>query len=602
MRVECPHAGQCTGCPLIELEYDEQLGWKQRRVEEALSVYPALRELRVAPTAAADPVTGYRVRAKLVVGSGGRVGLFAREGHAVVDLPGCRVLTPPVARAVEVLRELLRAPPNESGSALVSTADGGALAAVDVREALADGAPKLFVTWIGHAARTRDAELAAFARALEEHAPEVAGVAVSDQRHPARVLGAEPRRVAGERELMDRVGESVQRAVPGAFVQAHRGQAVKLHQAIVLSLASEFGGLRGRVVWDLYGGSGAIGLALQAAGARVTLVESHGAAVAAARRAGLDALVADAALRVDAPAPAAVVVNPPRRGLAPDVRRRVARANPELVVYVSCSPETLARDLDHFGRLGFGSRDVAPFDMIPLSEHVEALVVLRKVPAPQPTLLFENDELLVLDKPPHEPTAPRGEHEGSLLERVRRMPGAEQAVPLHRLGFDTSGACVFAKHPDFAGAWAQSWARGETRERYLALVRGIARKKGAVNRPLVESGQSRPARTRYERLEVVNGHSLLGVEVQEGGKDQIRRHLAGIGHPILGDERYGHAATNRHHTERYGLDRQLLHLAELAFASPGGGPRIQVTSPLPGDFISILKRMGAKRTHDFGGR
>lgn len=71
MPVECPHAGQCTGCPLIELEYDEQLGWKQRRVEEALSVYPALRELRVAPTAAADPVTGYRVRAKLVVGSGG---------------------------------------------------------------------------------------------------------------------------------------------------------------------------------------------------------------------------------------------------------------------------------------------------------------------------------------------------------------------------------------------------------------------------------------------------------------------------------------------------------------------------------------------------
>ncbi len=91
---------------------------------------------------------------------------------------------------------------------------------------------------------------------------------------------------------------------------------------------------------------------------------------------------------------------------------------------------------------------------------------------------------------------------------------------------------------------------------------------------------------------LAGGHSLVFVEPREGRKHQIRRHMAGLGHPVIGDARHGHGPTNRHFEEKHGLDRQLLHLERLELGQPTGGPPIQVSSPLPGDFIAVLQRLG----------
>lgn len=589
MRVECPHAERCTGCPLIALDYAEQLREKSGTLARALARYPSLASVPQSTIVAADPVTGYRVRAKLVVGPGGAIGLFASGSHEVLDLPDCRVLTPELARAVAAVRQLTRNPPPESGKTLVPRADGGALSALDVREARAGGVQLLVSLILDPARAPGEAELAAAARAIREREPSVAGVAVSLRGHDARVLGGAPRSVAGVSELPDEVGGVPHRATAGAFVQAHRGQAAKLHRALGSALEEALGPLAGKRIYDLYGGSGAIGLALARAGAVVTLVESYAPAARAARDAGLSVIPDDAALlRSEGPVDA-VVVNPPRRGLAPRVRQSVARARPRAVAYVSCAPDTLARDLDAFALVGFAPAFVRPFDMIPLSEQVETLALLVPAPRPSPRVLFESDELVVVDKPAHEPTTPQGEHAASLLERVRELPGCERAVPLHRLDLETSGANVFAKSGELAARWQPAFTGEATRKRYLALVRGVTRDKGVVNRPLVEAGKARPAQTRYRRLEVAGGHSLLGVEPREGKKHQIRRHLSGLGHPVVGDRRYGHAPTNRHFEEKHGLDRQLLHLERLELGVPGGGPAVVVSSPLPGDFVAVLQ-------------
>jgi 23S rRNA (uracil1939-C5)-methyltransferase len=147
--------------------------------------------------------------------------------------------------------------------------------------------------------------------------------------------------------------------------------------------------------------------------------------------------------------------------------------------------------------------------------------------------------------------------------------------------------CLFARRPREAAGHAKSLADGE--KEYVALVRGITSAKGVVNRPLLDGTREQQARTRYRRLAVTAGHSLVAVRPDQGRKHQIRRHFASIGHPVIGDHRYGHVQTNRYFEERYGLDRTFLHCRTIRLAGPAEVPQLE--SPLPGELESTLERM-----------
>jgi len=96
--VDCPHATTCAGCPLIELDYAKQLASTRGRVAGAAAHYPSLESIVTLPVAPAEPVVGYRGRAKLVISPAGAIGLYDRSGHHdVVDIPGCKVLAPALA-------------------------------------------------------------------------------------------------------------------------------------------------------------------------------------------------------------------------------------------------------------------------------------------------------------------------------------------------------------------------------------------------------------------------------------------------------------------------------------------------------------------------
>src|SRR5690606_35191222 len=220
--------------------------------------------------------------------------------------------------------------------------------------------------------------------------------------------------------------------------------------------------------------------------------------------------------------------------------------------------------------------------------------VLRSGRRPLPAVVFEDDEVLVIDKPPHEPTTPQGEHSSSLLERVRSELGLPNATPVHRLDIGTSGLIVIAKHPQAFAPWHQALGAASARKIYLAAVKGITPSKGSIARPLRDGDRSVTARTRYRRLAVLAGHSLLRVLPEEGRTHQIRRHLRSIGHPVLGDERYGHQPSNRHFFEKYGLDRTFLHCVRLELTHPHSGASLILESPLPGDLRSVLERTGGK--------
>jgi len=295
----------------------------------------------------------------------------------------------------------------------------------------------------------------------------------------------------------------------------------------------------------------------------------------------------------------AVAVNPPRRGMSPVAREWLARLESPLVAYVSCDPETLARDLDHLTRLGYATASLRPLDMIPLTDEVETVAILRRSGVPLPRVAHESPELLVVDKGPHEPTMPQGEYAGSLLARVRRIPGAETAVPAQRLDVGTSGLVAFVRRAELAAKWERALASPTTRAIYVVAVRGVTPSKGAITRDLREDGKLFAARTRYRRLAVAAGHSVLRVVPEQGRTHQIRRHFAAIGHPVLGDDRYGHAMTNRYFEEKNGLDRAFIHCVRLELDDPDTGGRLIVEAALPGDLRAVLERTAGPGTLRF---
>jgi 23S rRNA (uracil1939-C5)-methyltransferase len=462
---------------------------------------------------------------------------------------------------------------------------------------------------VDRAARLPRETLRAAARALVERARAVVLVAASTHAgHSPQLLGDAPVLVWGEATVREWLGPPglFVHASPGGFTQANREQAARIHQRVAHELERVLGALSGRHVVDAYAGSGAIGLALAARGAQVTLIESFAPALHDAERAAraqelaVEAMAGDAATALETLVHAgtrvdAIIVNPPRRGVAPAVRRACAELEPQALVYVSCEPDTLGRDLADLARLGLRTVALAPYDMMPHTDEVEAVAVLRPGPAAVPRVLHQEPDLVAVDKPAHEPTVAPSEGSLALLARVQAMPGLAEAVALGRLDADTSGVCLFACTPEGATRWAKALGARDTRKEYVALCRGITRPKGVVGgrsrQGPPDERREQQARTRYRRMAVVGGHSLLRLTVEHGRTHQLRRHLASIGHPVLGDPRYGHAPSNRHLGEKHGLDRSFLHCARIALAHPTAERRLEIESPLAGDLQMVFDRL-----------
>lgn len=586
--IECVHASTCAGCPAIDAPYDAQLREKGARVDRALARFVALESIVRAEVRGTERVEGYRTRVKLVV-EGTKVGLFARTGdHVVVDIPECRVMSEDTARAVALIRDRLHE----------SEALRRALVAVDVRDVRTghERESALLVTLVLDEGVRVAAELEA--RRLHELAREddvpIATVALSTR--PSRsplLLGRGLRVVVGPEVVDERVQAPGGRhvaipAVPGGFVQAHAEQAARLRAHVVDELARQGIAIEGARVIDAYAGSGALGLGLAAAGARVLLIESYEPAMrlarGAAERQGLrvKAVASDAAealreLSRRDDRPDVIVLNPPRRGVAPEVRQAVAELAPKRIVYVSCEPDTLARDLDHLARLGYATDALVPFDLIPLSREVESVVVLApRAPTPLPVLARTRELALVAFGP----------RELDVVARAREAAGFEGVV-LAQWGRD-GGVIAIARDEDAARTWASSTANAEVT--WHALVRGVVRAKGSVSRAV----DGVEARTRYKRVAVIGGHSLLEVRIEPAHDAVIVHHLGGLGHPVLGAPN-GHVPSNRHFAERYALDRPFLAVARITITTPEGA-RWEIEVPRSGDLATVLARLQAGTT------
>jgi 23S rRNA (uracil1939-C5)-methyltransferase len=601
-RVACDIAKTCGGCALIDRAYGEQLEEKRARTAAALGRYPALSGVAVAPAAASPQIEGYRTRAKLACSRAGgalSIGLYRPGTHDVTDNPQCPVLDETVRAVANAARRVFSRPPF----------DALGLRHLSIRAVASSQRAHLTLVL------SEDSPLADEAAALLRiEAPALVGVTLNvNEGPPLRVFGRTFRHLNGEPSLEEDLRGQTFALGPGAFFQANAPQA----EAIVAQIRAYFGRVDGTLV-DFYAGVGALSMSVAEKSARLTLVEAYDAAVADARAAaarnGFEAVdviegsagsssasVIERVGRADF-----VIVNPPRKGCSPEVLDAIAALSPARAAYVSCDVATLARDLAVLARLGYVARKVLPVDMLPQTDHIEALALLERATAATSVarirILYEDDAILAVDKPPrvavHEGTATGA----TLIDLLAADRGAAARAYrlVHRLDAETSGVLVLAKHKDAARALSRLFEGRDVGKRYVCLARGLAREKGVIHRPLAARPGEPPleARTKYRVLLRLRGHSLLAVTPETGRLHQIRRHLADLSHPIIGDARYGDRATNRHFSEKYAVSRLLLHAVELSFPHPFRDERVSITAPLPGDFAEVLARLGLARPLD----
>jgi 23S rRNA pseudouridine1911/1915/1917 synthase len=213
---------------------------------------------------------------------------------------------------------------------------------------------------------------------------------------------------------------------------------------------------------------------------------------------------------------------------------------------------------------------------------------------------YEDDHLLVVDKPAGVVVHPARGHWTGTLAQALAGTGAGGEDPwragiVHRLDRDTSGLLVVAKSDDIHQALKDLIAARLLRREYLALVAGRPQaRSGTIDAPIgrdrrdrllmsIDTDTPREARTHFEVERMLPASTLLRVALETGRTHQIRVHLAAIGNPVCGDPQYGEAGA-------YGLARQFLHAARLAFPHPVTGDEVDCRSPLPADLQAALDR------------
>jgi 23S rRNA (uracil1939-C5)-methyltransferase len=384
----CPAFGRCGGCVWQHLAYPAQLAAKRARVAAALADVPAVRAgaARVAEVVPAPAIVGYRNKGKYVAGRAGEhlvLGAYAPRSHHVIDTLGCRVVAP----IIDEVATWVRGAAEAAGLAAYDEATrDGELRYVIVREAEGDAMVVLVV-----ASRTPRGKLEQVASTLARH-PAVRGiVAIENDRRDGAIVpsGASAQILLGHGFLVEHLAGVPVEVGAGEFLQVNRAQAAALYRRVA-ELAGARPGLR---AVDLFAGVGGIGLHLARAGAEVTAVELDREAVAQLRRAAHRAGLALEAIAGDAgELPRAIrdtlvgrvdvaVVNPPRKGLATGARDLLAALAAPAIIYVSCGPEALGRDLAALAGAGWAPDAIEPYDLMPGTAQVETLVRLRRAAA-----------------------------------------------------------------------------------------------------------------------------------------------------------------------------------------------------------------------------
>lgn len=378
----CPYAKACGGCDFWHITYEAELKIKAQRVLDALNRLggQALTEM---PITGAETCQAYRNKAQFPVAIGKKTveaGFYKKGTHDLISIDRCLIqpeLADRAKAAVLAWAREYRISPYDEGT------HTGLLRHIFVRAAAATG--ELLVCLVVNGEKLpREKELIA---ALREKLPRLRSLAINtNTRKGNAILGEKTRTLWGADYIEDILCGLRFRISPRSFYQVNRDQAERLYQKAIA--AAELTGQE--TVLDLYCGTGTITLCLAQRAKKAIGVEIVEAAIVDAkenaRRNGIenveffcaDAGQAAQKFSEEGIRPDVIVVDPPRKGLSPDVIGAIEKMAPQKVVYVSCDPATLARDAKLLCEKRYVMSHAEAVDMFPRCSHVESIVCLAR--------------------------------------------------------------------------------------------------------------------------------------------------------------------------------------------------------------------------------
>ena len=374
---ECEYYPKCGGCTLWHMSYEEELHVKEEHVRSCIERIAKL-SVPVLPVIGAENIHRYRNKAQFPVGKDATSGFYRPRSHDIVPSPICLIQS----EVADKIRAEVHTWQKECNIASYDEKSGkGVLRHIYVRNGKGGALLCLVAT---KKPENTDKLIAR----ITETCPEICGIVLNINKEKTNViLGNKYITLWGKSALSDELCKTEFSISPAAFYQVNHAQTEKLYD-IATTFALSGGA---KTALDLYCGIGTITLKLAKSLDRVIGVEVVPQAIEDAKKnaeingiKNAEFICADAGkaaemLALRGEKPDAIVVDPPRKGLAPEVISEIKRMAPETVVYVSCDPATLARDLKIFEEDGsYKVKTVQPVDMFPRTRHVECVVRLSR--------------------------------------------------------------------------------------------------------------------------------------------------------------------------------------------------------------------------------
>ena len=379
---KCAIYDRCGGCQLQHLNYEAQLKIKRQQVIDAVTRIGKQPDVPVHATLGAEAPWNYRNKMQFPVGrSKGKtiIGCFAQGSHDIIDTENCYIQKEFNNDIVNAMREIV----DKLGIPVYNEdRHTGILRHVIGRVGKNGECMVVLVTAVKDLQRSKD-----IVRMLRERLPKLVSVQQNVQTYRNNVImGRDTKLLWGKPTILDSLGSLTFHISPRSFFQVNTDQAEVLY-----GKALEYANLTGReTVIDAYCGTGTITLFLAQKARRVYGIEIVKPAILDAEKNARDNhvknaefIVGDATvvmprlykqgIRADV-----VVVDPPRAGCTPTVLETFANMKPKRIVYVSCNPASLARDIAILDGLGYHAREVQPVDMFPNTSHVESIALLQR--------------------------------------------------------------------------------------------------------------------------------------------------------------------------------------------------------------------------------
>lgn len=381
IEADCPVSFSCGGCVYRHISYDAELKAKRQKVVDAVTRIGKLSEDLVKDIIPSENINSYRNKVMIPVGLNrdGEVimGYYARHSHHIMHCLSCQ-LSPMIVNEIiddvyaflSKRPELVYTPQNRDG-----------IRHIYLRIAKSTG-DVMFCVVAG--ARHFDGDEVLY-NSLKEKYTQIKSIIVNVNAENTNViLGEHSFTIFGGNTISDTLRGLRFEIAPEAFYQINRDQTERLYEK-----AGEYAALTGsETLLDLYCGTGTIGLSMAKNCKELIGVEIIPEAIENAKRNAArngienarffcsDATSAAAELRAEGVRPEVIVVDPPRKGLTPELIDTIIEMSPDRVVYVSCDPATLARDLKQFSKNYYSIKEITSFDMFPRTAHIENVCLI----------------------------------------------------------------------------------------------------------------------------------------------------------------------------------------------------------------------------------